>query len=238
MSLAIFDLDETLIRGDTASLFCRFMVDTGLADGTFVDREQELMQRYADETLSMPEYVAFMLKPLRQLDVDQVNALMPRFVDDCIAHRIYPQAHSLIAHQRAVGRHPLIISATPEFLVRAVARALAVDDVLAINLEVDESQRYSGAIQGIPTYREGKVHRLLDWLKETGHTLENARFYSDSINDLPLLECVEYPFCANPDPRLTAVARQRGWPVMHWNDIESVGYRAEESQPSGTVLYP
>ena len=91
MSLAIFDLDETLIRGDTASLFCRFMVDTGLADGTFVDREQELMQRYADETLSMPEYVAFMLKPLRQLDVDQVNALMPRFVDDCIAHRIYPQ---------------------------------------------------------------------------------------------------------------------------------------------------
>ncbi|TCK08627.1 HAD family hydrolase [Marinobacterium mangrovicola] len=221
-TLAIFDLDETLVRGDTASLFCRFMVDTGLADGTFVDQEQELMQRYADETLSMPEYVAFMLKPLRHIPAAEVQALMPAFIDGYVRHRIYPQARALIQHQREKGRFPLIISATPAFLVQAVAGELGVADVLAIDLELSERGRYTGAIEGIATYREGKVSRLHAWLEQQQKTLDGARFYTDSINDLALLEQVDSPFATNPDERLTKIAERRGWPILRWDDPENI----------------
>lgn len=235
MALAIFDLDETLVRGDTASLFCRFMVDTGLADGTFVDHERELMQRYADETLSMAEYVAFMLRPLRYTHIDEIDALMPEFVSGYIEPRIYPQARSLIEHQRATGNQPLIISATPEFLVRAVARALDIQELLAIELETTDKGRYSGEIFGTPTYREGKVERLKRWLREHDASLEGASFYTDSINDLPLLEQVDHPIVTNPDPRLERIAGERGWPLMRWDDPERVGFRCPATGPTKSI---
>lgn len=234
MTLALFDLDETLVRGDTASLFCRFMVDTGLADGTFVDHEQELMQRYADETLSMPEYVAFMLKPLRHIPEGEVKALMPAFFDGYVRDRIYPQARALIEHQREKGHYPLIISATPTFLVQAVGLALGVSEVLAIDLEIDERGCYSGAIRGIPTYREGKVSRLHAWLEQQQRTLENASFYTDSINDLALLEQVDNPFATNPDARLMKIAERRGWPILRWDDPENISF-VQGSAPRDSV---
>lgn len=216
MTLAIFDLDETLLCGDSASLFCRFLADSGLADADFLVREQALMQRYACGSLSMPDYVAFLLQPLQRLSTAEIDALLPDFVSRYIEPRIYPQARTLLAELRAQGQLPLIISATPAFIVRAVAQALGVQELLAIELETSAGGYYSGAIAGIPSYREGKVIRLQQWLAERDEPLEGAAFYTDSINDLPLLERVDRPIATNPDPRLTQIANARGWPLLRW----------------------
>lgn len=215
MTLAIFDLDETLLAGDSCSLFCQFLVDEGIAAPVFLQQDAQMMLRYHDQTLVMADYIHFLIEPVKHLSIADIEGLMPVFVERYVVPRLYPQAQRLLAEYQLQGLRTLILSATPEFIVKAVAAYLEMCDFLAIQLESNEN-RYSGFVSGVPTFREGKVARLHSWLAGQQETLEGSLFYSDSINDLPLLEQVEHPVAVNPDHQLLAIANQRNWPVLLW----------------------
>jgi HAD superfamily hydrolase (TIGR01490 family) len=216
MPLAIFDLDETLIHGDCASLWSEQMVRLEWVDGeSFLRKDQALMQAYGEGKLAMEDYMAFSLEPVAGRTPEEVDFLVEPWVEDVIEPLIFSDATRTMARHRAAGDRILIISASAVFLVQAIAARLGVDDVLAIDLEVSHGV-YSGRTEGVLTYREGKVTRLAQWLHEQGESLEGASFYSDSRNDLPLLLKVTHPQVVNPDPVLLEHAKQAGWPVHHW----------------------
>lgn len=216
MALAIFDLDETLIHGDCASLWAVEMTKLGWADGeAFIAREQELMRLYAAGELAMEDYMAFTLAPLVGRTPEEVAHVVEPFVEDVIEPIFYSDASRTLAAHRAAGDRLLVISASAHFLVSAIAERFGIDEVLAIDLELQHGF-YSGRTQGVLTYREGKVIRLESWLIEQGESLTGASFYSDSRNDLPLLRLVDKPFTVNPDPTLRAHAEQAGWPILSW----------------------
>ncbi|MDH1282320.1 HAD-IB family hydrolase [Pseudomonas chengduensis] len=216
MSLAIFDLDETLIHGDCASLWTQEMVKIGWADGdSFLAHEQKLMRQYAAGTLAMEDYMAFTLSPLVGRTPEEVAHVVEPFVEDVIEPIFYSDASRTLAAHRAAGDRLLVISASAHFLVSAIAERFGIGEVLAIDLELQHGF-YSGRTQGVLTYREGKVIRLESWLAEQGESLAGASFYSDSRNDLPLLQLVDKPYAVNPDPTLRAHAEQASWPILNW----------------------
>ena len=137
------------------------------------------------------------------------------FVEDVIEPIFYSDATRCLATHRAAGDRILVISASAHFLVSAIAARLKIEEVLAIDLDVQHGH-YSGRTQGVLTYRDGKVSRLRDWLREHGESLDGAWFYSDSRNDLPLLLEVDKPHAVNPDPTLLHHAQQAGWPILSW----------------------
>ncbi|EJO93153.1 HAD family hydrolase [Ectopseudomonas mendocina DLHK] len=216
MALAIFDLDETLIHGDCASLWAVEMTKLGWADGeAFIAREQELMRLYAAGELAMEDYMAFTLAPLVGRTPEEVAHVVEPFVEDVIEPIFYSDASRTLAAHREAGDRLLVISASAHFLVSAIAERFGIDEVLAIDLELQHGF-YSGRTQGVLTYREGKVTRLQAWLAAQNENLAGASFYSDSRNDLPLLQLVDRPFAVNPDPTLRAHAEQAGWPILNW----------------------
>lgn len=216
MALAIFDLDETLIDGDCASLWATHMADIQWVDrDSFLAREQELMALYSQGKLAMEDYMAYTLSPLVGRTPEEVEFVVGPFVEDVIEPIIYSDAMRCLAQHRAAGDRLLVISASAHFLVSAIAERLGIEEVLAIDCELQHGH-YSGKTQGVLTYREGKVVRLQAWLAEERESLVDAHFYSDSRNDLPLLSLVEYPHVVNPDPTLRAHAEQAGWPILSW----------------------
>ncbi|MBB2495784.1 HAD family hydrolase [Aquipseudomonas ullengensis] len=216
MALAIFDLDETLIHGDCASLWCQHMADLQWVDReSFLGREEELMALYAEGKLAMEDYMAYTLSPLVGRTPEEVDYVVGPFVEDVIEPIIYSDAMRYLAKHRAAGDRLLVISASAHFLVSAIGERLGVEEVLAIDLE-QQHGCYSGQTSGVLTYREGKVQRLQDWLASEGESLDGAHFYSDSRNDLPLLSLVEHPHAVNPDPTLKAHAEQQGWEILSW----------------------
>ncbi|WXL27796.1 HAD family hydrolase [Ectopseudomonas mendocina] len=216
MALAIFDLDETLIADDCSTLWSQEMVKLGWADGaSYLPREQELMRQYAKGDLSMEEYMAYTLTPLVGRTPEEVEHVIEPFVEDVIEPIIYSDAMRCVARHRENGDRILVISASAHFLVSAIAARLNIEEVLAIDI-AEQHGHYSGHTQGVLTYREGKVQRLEQWLHEQGETLEGAYFYSDSRNDLPLLQRVDNPHVVNPDPVLRQHAENAGWPILSW----------------------
>nr|WP_298144010.1 HAD family hydrolase [uncultured Pseudomonas sp.] len=216
MALAIFDLDETLIHGDCASLWSSEMAKLGWVDGeSFLQRDRELMALYAEGKLAMEDYMAFSLSPLVGRSAEEVAFVVEPYVEDVIEPLFYSDATRCLATHRAAGDRILVISASAHFLVSAIAARLNVEDVLAIDIE-EQHGTYSGRTRGVLTYREGKVTRLQAWLEEQGESLDGAYFYSDSRNDLPLLQLVSQPYAVNPDPVLRRHAEQAGWPILDW----------------------
>lgn len=215
MSLVIFDLDETLLAGDSCSLFCEYLVSEGIAPPEFVDEDAQMMVRYHAQTLVLDDYVHFLIKPLKKLSVSDIDALMVKFVDTYIVPNLYPEALLLLKEYQQQAVRILIISATCEFIVKAIGAVLGVHDVLAIQLKIKDDT-YSGKILGVPTFREGKITRLSHWLTQHQQSIDNATFYSDSINDLPLLEMIDNPIATNPDHMLMAIAARRHWPILQW----------------------
>jgi HAD superfamily hydrolase (TIGR01490 family) len=216
MALAIFDLDETLINGDCASLWSREMVRLGWVEGeSFLQRDRELMTAYGEGRLAMEDYMAFSLTPMVGRSDTSVASAVAAFIDKVIDPVVYRDARTTIARHQAAGDRLLVISASGVHLVAPIAAHLGIDDVLAIDLEVHDG-RFSGRTEGVLTYREGKVTRLMQWLEAESETLDGASFYSDSRNDLPLLSKVSQPRTVNPDAVLRAHAEQAGWSVLHW----------------------
>ena len=216
MALAIFDLDETLIAGDCASLWSHEMARLEWVDEErFLKHEAHLMAEYASGRLAMEDYMAYTLEPLVGRTMAEIEYVVTPFVEDVIEPLIYGDAMRCIATHRAKGDRILIISASPHFLVSAIANRLGIDEVLAIDVELEQGL-INGKTKGVLTYQEGKVVRLQAWMEVENETLDEAYFYSDSRNDLPLLERVSHPRAVNPDSVLREHALSAAWPILKW----------------------
>lgn len=214
MSLAIFDLDNTLLAGDSDYLWGRFLAEEGFVDGEAYERENlRFYEEYKAGTLDIHEFLAFSLRPLAEHEPEVLQALHRRFMDSRILPIITQDARDLIARHRAQGDYLLIITATNRFITGPIAQALGVDEMLATEPE-SKGGRYTGRVSDVPCFREGKVTRLQQWLARSGMNLAGSWFYSDSHNDLPLLEMVEHPVAVDPDENLAAHAEARGWPII------------------------
>ncbi len=214
MALAIFDLDNTLLAGDSDYLWGCFLVEQGIVDGEDYERENARFYRqYQEGTLDINEWLAFQLYPLTQHDNETLETLRARFIDEKIRPIVLPAARALIARHRDQGDILLIITATNAFITRPIAALLDIPHLLATEPRV-LAGRFTGAVEGTPCFREGKVTRLRAWLAEHGHALDGSWFYSDSHNDVPLLELVQHPVAVDPDPSLTRHAEARAWPII------------------------
>ncbi|MFC6298291.1 HAD-IB family hydrolase [Pseudomonas sp. CCM 7893] len=217
MALVIFDLDETLIHGDCATLWSEQMGRLGWVDGeSFMRKNDELMAAYSRGELAMEDFMAFSLEPMIGRTPEEIEHLVEPWVEDIIEPLIYSDATRTIAKHRQNGDRILVISASGTHLVKPIAARIGIDEVLGIELEIKHGV-YSGHTVGVLTYREGKITRLMQWLEQEGESLEGAYFYSDSRNDLPLLLKVENPQVVNPDPVLREQAEKAGWPIHHWD---------------------
>lgn len=218
MTLAIFDLDNTLIGGDSDHLWGCFVCERGLVDaGDFGARNDQFYADYQRGELDIDAYLRFALSPLAGRSPDTLAAWHREFMASKIEPIMLPRASELIDRHRRRGHDLLIVTATNQFITRPIATALGIDELIASEGEVVDG-RYTGEPRGIPAYREGKVLRLNHWLAEKGITLEGAYCYSDSHNDLPLLELVDHPVAVDPDPLLQARAEAEGWPVISLRD--------------------
>lgn len=213
MSLAIFDLDNTLLGGDSDYLWGRFLVEEGIVDSVIYERENErFYHEYEAGTLDIYEYQRFALAPLVGRDPDTLRSWHRRFMETKIRPIILPAGRELLREHRRRGDYLLIITATNRFVTGPIAEELEVDELLATEPEFRDG--YTGEVVGIPTFREGKVRRLEQWLEKTGFNLAGSTFYSDSHNDLPLLEMVERSVAVDPDETLDTHARAKGWDII------------------------
>lgn len=219
--LAIFDLDETLIAADSASLWNKFIVAKGLAPLSLLTQEHAMMTAYSKGTLDMDSYMTATLAPLKGKSHHQIQPLIDEFITDIITPAIYQQALERIEWHRKRGDHILIISATGEHLVKPIAAVLGVKNVIAIHIE-QHNGIYTGATTGILSFKEGKVERLKIWLQQQNHNYKGSYGYSDSINDLPLLNLVNKPFAVNPDPTLAMHAQMKEWTIMNWRHENNI----------------
>lgn len=214
MALAIFDLDNTLIAGDSDYLWGEFLVARGLVDGEFYTRTNDrFYQDYRAGTLDIDAFLRFALTPLREHPRALLEALRERFVEELIEPIMLSAARDLIAAHREAGDTLLIISATNTFVTAPIAERFGIAHLIATEPELLDGC-YTGAVAGVPAFREGKVRRLEDWLAGRGETLAGSSFYSDSHNDLPLLSLVDRPVAVDPDPILLGYAEGRGWPIL------------------------
>lgn len=213
MALALYDLDNTLLAGDSEHAWCEFLVDTRVLDGNEVRAANErLYGEYLAGTLDIHESVRFQLGPLVEHPPNDLRRWRREFMSSRIEPMITEGAVALVDEHRDAGDDLAIITASNSFVSEPIAERFGIPSLLAVELEHHE-YRYTGRVVGTPTFREGKVTRLVEWTQETGRTLEGSYFYSDSHNDLPLLELVDNPVVVDPDPVLSAHAKAREWPV-------------------------
>ena len=218
MKLALFDLDGTLIPQDSDHAFGEFIITLGWADGpAFRQRNDGFYQDYLAGRLDIAAYVDFATSPWRDRPEAERQQAVARFLDTVVQPMITPTARALVQQHQDAGDTVAIITATNDFVTRPIARLLGVNELIATTLERDAQGRVTGRIAGTPCFREGKVTRLNDWLAARGQALgdfASCTFYSDSPNDLPLLEHVSHPVATNPGPALERLALERGWPVL------------------------
>jgi HAD superfamily hydrolase (TIGR01490 family) len=218
VSLAIFDLDNTLISIDSDHAWGEFLLEQGAVDPiAYREANERFMADYNAGTLDMAAFLEMALKPLADNTPEQLTSWHQQFMASKIEPHILPKAEELLARHRTKGDTLLIITATNRFITAPIAERLGVDDLIAVDPEMIDG-RYTGRVAGIPSYREGKVTRLQQWLEDKEFTIDGAWFYSDSHNDLPLLEQVEHPVAVDPDDTLRQVAEERQWRIMSLRD--------------------
>jgi HAD superfamily hydrolase (TIGR01490 family) len=218
MRLALFDLDNTLLAGDSDHAWGDYLCERGILDGVeYKTRNDAFYQDYLAGKLNITDYLNFSLEILGRTEMAQLDQWHREFMRDCVEPIITPKALALLDQHRAAGDKLLIITATNRFVTGPIAARLGVDTLLATECEMVDG-RYTGRTTDVPCFKEGKVTRLNRWLAETGMNLDDSYFYSDSMNDLPLLEKVANPFAVDPDPTLRAEAERRGWPVISLRD--------------------
>lgn len=213
--LALFDLDETLLAGDSDYEWGRFLVDRGVLEReTYEARNQEFYDRYRAGTLDLDEFLAFQLEPLSRFPRARLDAWHAEFLQERIVPMIRPGARDLLDGHRACER--IVITATNGFVTGPIAAYLGVPHLIATDLE-EADGRFTGRARGVPCFREGKITKLEAWLADRGQRLTDfteSWFYSDSANDIPLLSRVTRPVAVHPDARLRAHATAAGWPIL------------------------
>jgi len=218
VALAIFDLDNTLIGGDSDYLWGCFVCERGIVDGAeFEVTNDQFFADYKSGNLDIEAYLRFALGPLKDQPADVLRQWHTEFMASKIEPILLPKATRLVENHRSRGDELLIITATNHFITRPIATALGIDELLACDGEIVDGI-YTGEPEGIPSFGAGKVTRLKMWLRDRDTSLEGAYFYSDSQNDLPLLEIVDKPIAVDPDDTLLARAREAGWPVISLRD--------------------
>ncbi|MGO1693480.1 MAG: HAD family hydrolase [Marinobacter sp.] len=218
MTLAIFDLDNTLLAGDSDHAWGEFLVEEGIVDAqAYRKANDRFYQDYLNGELDILNYLGFVLQPLSIHSMDELLEWRATFMDKKVRPMLLKKADALLNSHRERGHTLMIITATNRFVTEPIADALGIDHLIATEPEMVDG-RYTGGIAGTPSFQGGKVARLNDWLAATGESLDGAWFYSDSHNDLPLLEKVDNPVAVDPDPKLEEFARNQGWDVMTLRD--------------------
>lgn len=214
MALAIFDLDNTLIGGDSDHLWGEFLVRHGHVDADFYRSENDrFYQQYQQGTLDIYEWLEFQFKPLAAHSMQTLLNWHQQFMREEIEPIWLPKAVDLVEHHREKGDTLLIITATNRFITEPIAEQLNIPHLIATEPE-QINGRYSGRVTGLPSYQQGKITRLDEWLQQQQISMEGSSFYSDSHNDLPLLEHVDHPVAVDPDDTLRSTAIKQGWPIL------------------------
>lgn len=217
MKLALFDLDHTLLPLDSDYAWGEFTTRIGWTDATeFKRRNDEFFAQYQAGTLDVRDYVRFATDAVRRRGPSESAEAHAQFMREVIAPALTPQAQALVRERQQDSDAVVIVTATNEFITRPIAHAFGVEELIAINLARGEGGWITGEIAGTPSFREGKVTRVEQWLAERGLGWDDVEitFYSDSTNDLPLLERSHHPIATNPAPALEQIAQERGWRIL------------------------
>ena len=215
--VALFDLDHTLLPIDSDHAWGVFTTTIGWTDPVgFARRNDEFYAHYKAGTLDIHDYVRFAVDAVRRQGRDAALAARERFMADVVAPALREPALALVHAHRQAGDELVIVTATNEFVTRPIAAAFGVEELVAVELALGPDGWINGEIRGVPSAREGKVTRMEQWLaaRNLGWEDVECTFYSDSVNDLPLLDKVAHPVATNPDDRLRALAKERGWRIL------------------------
>lgn len=214
MALALFDLDNTLLAGDSDYLWGQFLCERQIVDSeTYAARNQHFYDQYLQGTLDIHEFLGYQLKPLASHPYSRLQRWREEYLRLKIEPILLQSAHDLLEQHRRQGDEPVIITATNRFITEPIAERYGVEHLIATEPEMADGE-YTGRVSGEPCFQSGKVKRLQAWMSQHQRDLEGSWFYSDSHNDLPLLEQVEFPVAVDPDDKLAEHARQQGWPVI------------------------
>lgn len=214
MTLALFDLDNTLLQGDSDYSWGQFLVSVGAVNGESYEKANTAFYNdYKAGHLDIEAFLAFSLEPLTRYPRAQLLAWRATFIADCIKPMVKPWAQALLQHHRERGDTLALVTATNSFVTAPIAELLGIGHLIATEPE-EHHNAFTGRAQGIPCFRDGKVLRVKAWMEEQDFVWDASTFYSDSHNDLPLLQAVTYPVAVDPDPILLAIATQRGWKIV------------------------
>ena len=214
MALTLFDLDNTLITDDSDYLWGQYLVEHHIVDpAQYAEKNRQFFEDYEQGTLDIDSYLKFSLKPLSLHSMQQLNKWRTDYVENVIRPIVAKGSRNIIEKHRSRGDTLMIISATNLFITQPIAELLNIPHILATRPEIVNG-RYTGKYTGIATFQNGKVSALNEWLKDNNMDLSDSTFYSDSHNDLPLLESVEHPVAVNPDKILLQTAQNNSWPII------------------------
>lgn len=217
MRLALFDLDNTLLAGDSDFEWAEFLISQGVLDRQLHQaRNAKFYEDYKSGTLDIHAFLEFQLKPLSQHPRSQLDAWHQKYMETKIRGMMTAKSRALVEKHRQAGDLMMVITATNSFVTAPIAREFGIDHLIGtIPEEIDGE--FTGRVTGVPSFKEGKVTRLHAWLHDRGQGLvdfEETWFYSDSLNDLPLLKVVDHPVAVDPDPTLRAYAEEANWPII------------------------
>ncbi|MCX7945720.1 MAG: HAD-IB family hydrolase [Hydrogenophilus sp.] len=217
MELTLFDLDNTLIAGDSDYEWANFLARHGLVDPIEHEAKNRVFyQDYLAGTLDIHAFLRFQLAPLARYERSMLEALRASFLAELFPRLFLPKAREAVAQAQARGDLVAIVTATNSFVTGPIARYYGVEHLIA-TIPAVEHGRFTGLWRGTPAFQAGKIERVELWLESLGYwwsSFTTVRFYTDSHNDLPLLERVDEPMVVDPDPTLAVVARRRGWPIL------------------------
>ena len=216
MALAIFDLDKTLITGDSDFLWGEFMSENEMVDReNYQKRNADFFEQYTLGKLNIGEYLEFCLEPLSRFSYDELNNFHRSFLEEKIRPIISNDAIKQVEKHRDQGDILLVLTATNRFITSPIVAEFGIENLLATEIEFI-GERYTGKVLGKPCFQEGKIEHLKRWIGNRNISLDESYFYSDSHNDLPTLELVDYPNVVNPDNKLREIALKRDWPIHNW----------------------
>ncbi|MGD2060730.1 MAG: HAD-IB family hydrolase [Acidimicrobiia bacterium] len=236
-AVAFFDLDKTIIAKSSTLAFSRPMFKAGLLSGSSLAKAgiaQAYYQAFGADHDQMERIKEELSAMTRGWDRDEIEALVTETVDEVVAPLVYAEALAIMEQHRAAGRKVVVISASPEEIVRPLCRYLGIDEIIATRAKVDDEGRYTGEIE-LYAYGPGKAEAMEAMAREEGIDLDASYAYSDSITDLPMLEAVGHPVVVNPDAELATIAEERGWEVRHFESTVTLRDKLPTIAASGAV---
>ena len=217
MNLALFDLDNTILAGDSDYNWSRFLIQEGYLDGAIhAEKNEKFYADYKAGTLDIYAFVEFQFKPLARNPRTVLNQLLKKYVEEVIKPMITEKARALVKRHQDEGDLIIVITATNSFITKPIAELFGIENLIGTDPEEKEGE-FTGKVSGVPSFKEGKVTRLEAWLKGKNLSLasfEKSYFYSDSHNDLPLMQKVTHPVAVDSDDILSEYAKSKGWPQI------------------------